>query len=121
MKRRRRIHETTPVNDWRERRDFDVPRAIRAGLGMRPAGWWKYEAERPDLAQDASLDAYAHLADPRRQAAAAERLRFLVTHRQLTRGELEAIFAAEFDDRQPYAPAKQWRIPILRDAGINHP
>ena len=117
--RRRFSRQPSAEKEWGANREWMVPRAIRSGLGVRPEAWWRYEVDRPDLAEGAGLDPFVHLSpNPRLQDAAVERLRYLATHRQLTRGELAAIFAAESDERALYGPAKRWRALILRQARI---
>ncbi|MBA3687908.1 MAG: hypothetical protein H0W81_03595 [Chloroflexi bacterium] len=90
-RRRRAIHASTAVADWQREAHFQTDGSIRTGLGIRPEGWWRYESDRPDLADDATLDVYVHLREAKHLERAAERLRYLAQHHQLTTDELKAI------------------------------
>ena len=106
-RRRRSSHVSTEAAEWVRDRDFLAARHVHSGLGIRPEGWWRFESDRPDLADDCLDDVYVHLRDDeRRLERAAERLRYLVTHRQLSAGERQAIADGN-------GPQWEWRRAVL--------
>lgn len=108
--RRRPDVERTASREWEAERETLVARAIATGLGTRPPRWWAYDAERPDLATDATGDAYAHLrpAGHPLHRRAADRLRFLVANELLVAGELAAIRGGD-------GPRYDWRRAVLQE------
>jgi hypothetical protein len=93
---------------WIAEREWDVPGWIRAGLGVRPAAWWRFESRRPDLAEGAgAAESYDQLRGPSPEfARTVERLRYLVDHGLLTGSERSAIMTGN-DDRH------RWRRDVL--------
>lgn len=75
--------------------EADAPEALeharRAGLGIRPPLWWRYESGRPDLEDGAAGDAYVGLpvdgASEPPEGPALDRARARLAHLALT-GEL---------------------------------
>jgi hypothetical protein len=95
----------TEQREWAAERDDAVAVAVASGLGVRPLAWWRYSS-RPDLAEGADLDVYAHLGALGRERA-AERLRFLVSSGELAGAELIAVETGT-------TPAHEWRRHVLR-------
>jgi hypothetical protein len=104
--RRRRGAAASEAREWSLERDEALERAIRSGLGIRPPTWWRLESARPDLAEDAELDLYAHLDGCPARERAAERLRYLVASAELAGAELLAVETGE-------GPAHDWRRAVL--------
>jgi hypothetical protein len=93
---------------WIADRDRELPRWIKAGLGIRPAAWWRFESRRPDLAGGAGgAEPYDHMRGQSPEfARTVGRLRYLVDHDLLAAPERGAIMAGR-DDRH------RWRRDVL--------
>jgi hypothetical protein len=91
--------------------DEATERMISAGLGIRPAVWWEYVSERPDLAEDAHVDdLYGHVLSGVVPERAVERLRYLDSIGELRQSELIEIAAGRDDF------GHRWRRGALRSA-----
>lgn len=90
--------------------DAETERAISAGLGIRPVGWWRQH--RPDLADEngEAFDLYGHLAGgpdyARPKEHARQRFAHLVANDLLTTAELASIALGE-------GPRYEWRRAVL--------
>lgn len=103
--RRRVARVPTVATEWQRDRAFETRRSIATGLGVRPPDWWEYESARPDLADGAGLDAYAHFR-PDLMPGAIERLRYLRDAHELADTEWDAIATRS-------GPAQAWRADLL--------
>jgi hypothetical protein len=104
--RRRLALGASEAREWAMGRDDAVGRAISCGLGIRPPEWWRFESARPDLAEGADGDLYAHLPGSPGRERAVERLRHLVASGELSGPELVAVETGE-------GSASDWRRGVL--------
>lgn len=109
--RRRRGAAASEAREWTLERAEALERVICSGLGIRPPLWWHFESARPDLADGADGDLYAHLDGSPERERAADRLRYLVASGELAGAELIAVETGT-------SAAHEWRRSVLRQTTV---